>query len=79
MSTVFITATIYSQLSVRQLQKSGVQGSEAVDLAIDDQIVHQFARLSALKMALFDISTKGMRGSYKYQAFGYFFAIAKDS
>ena len=35
-STFFVTGTVYSQLSVRQGLKHGIQGSQIVDLTVDD-------------------------------------------
>ena len=50
-STLFSTGTEYSQLSVRQRHKCGVQGAEVIDTTIGDNSVHPAARCSDLPLA----------------------------
>ena len=48
MSTFFVRGNVYSQLSVLQAWKCGVQVADTIGLIVGDQIIHSFSQLCAL-------------------------------
>ena len=68
-STVFVTVTVYIQLSVLQVWKSGLQGADADYVTVGELFLHLASRLSVFPRKPKDNNTGNSINTGNYEVY----------